>query len=197
LDFAAILGLGVGAFLASNIDDLFILIGFFANRSFPPFQIVLGQYLGMGSLLAVSLVGLLIALVVPSNIIGLMGLFPIAIAIKELLELRQKGDSKDKRELRSKKTGYLPFMIVAVVTFSGGEEIGIYASIFAVNSGLAEIITIVSVSMALTAFWCWTAHYLVNRSFLADRFRHIGERVLPFVLIAIGLYILAEAFLIA
>jgi cadmium resistance protein CadD (predicted permease) len=66
-DFLAPVGLGIGAFLATNIDDLFILMVFFANRRFPASQIVLGQYVGMGSLLAVSLLGLLIALVVPSN----------------------------------------------------------------------------------------------------------------------------------
>jgi hypothetical protein len=31
-------------------------------------------------------------------------------------------------------------------------------------------------------------------SFLADRFRRIGSRVLPYVLIGLGTYILAEAF---
>lgn len=51
--------------------------------------------------------------------------------------------------------------------------------------------------MVLTAFWCGTAFYLVNRSFLADRFRRISRKVLPFVLIALGIYILAEAFLLA
>lgn len=202
-DFLAPVGLGIGAFLATNIDDLFILMVFFANRRFPASQIVLGQYVGMGSLLAVSLLGLLIALVVPSNLIGLIGLFPIAIGIKEFLELRKKDDSEGNKEqsthsLQSKRiAAYLPFLTVAAVTFSGGEEIGIYASLFATNNEVGEIITIVSASMALTGIWCGLAHYLVNRHFLAERFHSIGEKVLPFVLIGLGVYILAEAFLLA
>lgn len=197
MDFPAILGLGIAAFVASNIDDLFILIAFFSNRRFPTYQIVLGQYVGMGLLLIVSLLGLLIALVVPSNVIGLIGFFPIAIGVKELLESRKKDNAKGSKELPKRELAYLPFLTVAAVTFSGGEEIGIYASIFATNTEIAEVITLVSVSMALTGLWCCTAHYLVNRSFLADRFRRVGERALPFVLIAIGLYILVEAFLLA
>ena len=90
---------------------------------------------------------------------------------------------------------YLPFLTVAAVTFSGGEEIGIYTSVFAINNEASEIIVIISVVMGLTGVWCGVAFYLVNHSFLADHFRHIASRILPFVLIGLGLYIMAEAFL--
>jgi cadmium resistance protein CadD (predicted permease) len=199
LDFSALVGVGIVAFVSTNIDDLFILMVFFATPTFTPSQIVFGQYIGMGSLIGVSLAGSLIALVLPRNLIGLIGLFPIAIGIKELLELHKKGDKEDdeklaKKLLQSNKTR-VPFLTVAAVTFSGGEEIGIYTTLFATNNGVGSIITLVSVVMMLTAFWCFLANYLVRHSFLANVFRSIGSRVLPFVLIGLGIYILAEAFL--
>jgi cadmium resistance protein CadD (predicted permease) len=199
LDFSALVGVGIVAFVSTNIDDLFILMVFFATPRFTPSQIVFGQYIGMGSLIGVSLAGSLIALVLPRNLIGLIGLFPIAIGIKELLELHKKGDKEDdeklaKKLLQSNKTR-VPFLTVAAVTFSGGEEIGIYTTLFATNNGVGSIITLVSVVMMLTAFWCFLANYLVRHSFLANVFRSIGSRVLPFVLIGLGIYILAEAFL--
>jgi cadmium resistance protein CadD (predicted permease) len=204
LDFPALVGVGIAAFVSTNIDDLLILMAFFATPRFPFFQIVLGQYIGMGSLIAVSLLGSLIALVVPRNLLGLIGLFPIAIGIKELVELYNKGNNDREEEdklakqhlQRSKKiVSYLPFLTVAAVTFSGGEEIGIYTSLFATNYEVSQIITLVSVVMVLTGFWCGLANYFVNHSFLAERFRHIAARLLPFVLIGLGIYILAEVFL--
>ena len=39
-------------------------------------------------------------------------------------------------------------------------------------------------------------HYLVKRSFLAAQLRRVADRVLPFVLIGLGIYILIESFLI-
>ena len=210
MDFSALVGIGIAAFVSTQIDDLLILMAFFATPKFSPFQIVLGQYIGMGSLIVVSLLGLLIALVVPRNLIGLIGLFPIAIGIKELLELHKKSNddnnNKDneeeeeekelaKRDLqRSRKIAYVPFLTVAAVTFSGGEEIGIYTSLFATNNEVSQIITLVSVVMVLTGFWCGLANYFINHSFLADRFRHIAARLLPFVLIGLGIYVMAEAF---
>jgi cadmium resistance protein CadD (predicted permease) len=198
LDFSAAVGIGIAAFVSTNIDDLFILMIFFATLRFPASQIVLGQYIGMGSLMGVSLAGSLITLVLPLNLIGLIGLFPIAVGIKELLELHKKDNDEDaeklSKKLRTKKIQF-PLLTVAAVTFSGGEEIGIYTALFATNSDVSAITTIISVVMVLTALWCFLANYFARHSFIADIFRRIGRRVLPFVLIGLGLFILVEAFL--
>src|SRR5918992_4439699 len=210
VDFFSILGIGATAFVATNIDDLLILIAFFANsHRFPLPQIVLGQYSGMGALLAISIVGSLIALIVPDNLIGLIGIFPIAIGIRELLELLKNGDNNEeeeewaakqlpqsRRRRRRRMTAYLPFLTVAAVTFSGGEEIGIYTSVFATYHEVSEIIIIVLVVMVLTGLWCAIAYHLVNRPLIASSIKRTGTVALPFVLIGLGIYILAEAFLL-
>jgi cadmium resistance protein CadD (predicted permease) len=198
LDFPTLIGVGIAAFVSTNIDDLFILMIFFATLRFPASQIVLGQYIGMGSLIGVSLVGSLITLALPRNLIGLIGLFPIAMGIKELLELHKKDSKENVKKLSKRlynKKIHLPFLTVAAVTFSGGEEIGIYTALFATNNDLAAITMLISVVMVLTALWCFLANHLVKRSFLGDVFHGIGSRVLPFVLIGLGLYILVEAIL--
>jgi cadmium resistance protein CadD (predicted permease) len=197
LDFPALLGVGIAAYVSTNIDDLFILMIFFATPRFPSSQIILGQYIGMGSLVVVSLAGSFATLLLPRNLVGLIGLFPIAMGIKELLELRKReneDDEKISKKLQSKKI-QMPFLTVAAVTFSGSEEIGIYTALFATNNDVSAIIMLISVVLVLTMFWCLLANYLVKRSFLAGSFRRIGSRVLPFVLIGLGIYILAEAFL--
>jgi cadmium resistance protein CadD (predicted permease) len=202
-----VIGIGVGAFVATNIDDLFILMVFFAKRNYPTSQIILGQFIGMGLLLGVSLVGSLIVLLIPHNLVGLVGLFPIAIGIKELLvESRNAAiDSDDdnydnakivNRLSKSRWRTYLPFLAVATITFSGGEEIGIYTSIFATYDGLLDIIIIVVTVIILTGVWCVIGFYLVNHTLLATRFRRFADKVLPLVLIALGIYILVEAFLV-
>ena len=198
VDFFGIVGIGATAFVATNIDDLLILIAFFANSRYPLRQIVLGQYAGMGALLALGIAGSLIAVIVPNNLIGLIGIFPIAIGIKELLELLKNGDNeKSAKQLsRSRLIEYLPFLTVAAVTFSGGEEIGVYTSVFATRYAVYEITIIVLVVIVLTGLWSAVAHHLVNYPLIASRVKHIGTAALPFVLIGLGLYILAEAFLI-
>jgi cadmium resistance protein CadD (predicted permease) len=205
VDFFGMVGMGATAFVATNIDDLLILIAFFANSRYPLRQIVLGQYAGMGVLLALGILGSLIALIVPNNLIGLIGIFPIVIGIKELLELLKNDNNNEEESAnhqptqnrrRRRLTAYLPFLTVAAVTFSGGEEIGVYTSVFAAYHEVYEIIIIVLVVMVLTGVWCIVVYHLVNHPLIASRVKRIGTIALPFVLIGLGIYILAEAFLI-
>jgi cadmium resistance protein CadD (predicted permease) len=201
------ISLSIGGFAATNIDDLFILMVFFANSSFRTFQIILGQYIGMSLLLTVSLLGSLIVFVIPYNLIGLVGLFPIVIGIKVLVGLQNTGvndknyaDNKRITNQLSKNrwrvSTYFQFMLVATVTFSGGEEIGIYTSIFVIHNSLSEIVVIIMVVMLLTGIWCAISIYIVKHGLVATYFRRISKWVLPFVLIGIGIYILTEEFLI-
>lgn len=198
-DIPSLIGLGAAAFVATDIDDMFVLMAFFATRRYPTPHIVFGQFLGIGALIAISLIGSLIALVIPPSFIGLMGLLPIALGIKELLELR-KGNDDDKGEPRPRfrsNAAYLSFLAVAMVTIAnGGDNIGIYTPLFATNNEVSQLVMFASIFLAMTAIWCALAYYLVNHSILAERIRRIGRFVLPFVLIGLGVFILAEAFLL-
>jgi cadmium resistance protein CadD (predicted permease) len=210
----SLIGIGAAAFVATNIDDIVVLMVFFSSATFHARNIVIGQYLGIGSLIAISALGSLLALVVPSYLIGLMGLVPIAIGVKELYEMRSNKDrikkeeeeelSKKKKLLQQqeKKIGirhhpHLSFLTVAAVTISnGGDNIGIYTPLFASYSSSLEVITLISVFLAMTAVWCAMGYYLVRHPLFEKRMRHIGHVILPLVLIGLGLYIMAEAFLL-
>ena len=57
--------LGITLFAATNIDDTFLLLGFFADPKYRAHRVVIGQYLGIATLVAISLLAALIALVIP------------------------------------------------------------------------------------------------------------------------------------
>jgi len=203
MDIIGLIGLGITAFAATNIDDIFLLMIFFssARNSFSPRQIVMGQYIGIGALTAIGVAGSLVALVVPAHVVGLMGFVPIAIGVKRLFGLRKHTEEKDevpKQALNSSnRAALLSIFTVTAVTFSnGGDNIGVFVPLFASNSTATDMITLVAVFMAMTAVLCTVGYYLVNHSFLASRIRRFGHLVLPFVLIGLGTYILAKGFII-
>src|SRR6476469_2184456 len=86
--FATAIIAGFTSFAATNIDDIIILMLFFAqvNSSFRPKHIVSGQYLGFTVLILASLPGFFGGLIVPKAWIGLLGLLPIAIGISHLVK---------------------------------------------------------------------------------------------------------------
>jgi cadmium resistance protein CadD (predicted permease) len=205
MDIPSLIAIGVASFAATNIDDIFVLMMFFSSSSssssltFPARQIVLGQYIGIGLLVAISALGSFISLAVPTYIIGLLGVVPIGIGVKKLIELRKKDDDKatsSKHAVQEKNKSYLSFLAVAAVTFSnGGDNIGVYTPMFAKYNSASQITALVAVLMAMTAIWCITAYYLVNHPLVASRIRRTGRVVLPFVLIGLGVYILIESFI--
>ena len=81
-------------FAATDIDDIVILTLFFVTARSTgrprPWQIVAGQYLGIGALALASAVVAAGLLVVPDPWTGLLGLLPIALGVRALLRLRRR-----------------------------------------------------------------------------------------------------------
>jgi cadmium resistance protein CadD (predicted permease) len=192
-----ILGLvAIVTFAATDIDDLFLLMMFFSSRIYPARQVVIGQHLGIGVLVSVSIIGSLITLLIPTYIIGLLGIVPITIGIKNLID-RKKDESSSMQTVPRKNKSYLAFFTVAVVTISnGGDNIGVYVPLYSKYSTVSQVTAITSVFITMTAVWCIIAYYLVNHPLLASRVRHIGNIVMPFALIGLGIYIMIGSFLI-
>jgi cadmium resistance protein CadD (predicted permease) len=186
----------IAAFAATDIDDLFLLMMFFSSRIYHARQVIIGQHLGIGALVSVSIIGSLIALAIPAYIIGLLGLVPIAIGIKELID-RKRDESPSMQTVKRKNRSNLAFLTVASVTISnGGDNIGVYVPLFSKYSTAGQITMVAAIFIAMTAVWCIIAYYLVNHPLLASRVRRIGNIIMPFALIGLGMYILIDSFLI-
>jgi cadmium resistance protein CadD (predicted permease) len=195
IDFFGFLVIGVAAFIATNIDDIFILMIFFSTHRFHVYDIVLGQYLGIGSLIAITALGSILALVIPLYVIGLMGLVPIAIGIIRLVRIRNSDVAPE--ALIESKRNYFSFLTVAAVTFSnGGDNIGVYTPLFAKYNGFGEVTILVIIFMLMTGLWCLVGYYLVNHPLISNRVRKTGHIILPFVLIGLGIYILVDSFVL-
>jgi cadmium resistance protein CadD (predicted permease) len=180
------LALAITLFASTNVDDLVVLLGFFADRRLRARNIVAGQYAGLAVLFLVSAAGSLLSLVIPKAYLGLLGVFPIAIGILKLLELR-----RDAPETRNSFQASIAG--IALVTIAnGGDNIGVYTPTFAVRSG-REIAAIAVVFVAMTAIWCLLARWMVNHPRLGAPLRRYGHVLAPLVLIALGMSIIYNA----
>ncbi|SCB50620.1 Cadmium resistance protein CadD, predicted permease [Rhizobium multihospitium] len=189
-----VLGVAIATFTSTNIDDIFVLLGFFADPKFRLRQIIVGQYLGIGVLYGVSAIASLLALVIPATYIGLLGFAPIYFGLRRLWELWNGVETDDNPEDHTKASaGHGNIMAVTLVTIAnGGDNISVYTPLFATRSAY-EVLTIGCIFAVLTAIWLVTAHSLVNHPTIGAPIRRHGHRIVPFVLIALGILILYEA----
>jgi cadmium resistance protein CadD (predicted permease) len=186
-------GLGAAAFAATDIDDIFVLVGFFADPEFRTRHVVIGQYLGIGVLVAVSVAASLISLVIPPVYVGLLGLVPIAIGARGLWN-QSLGQEISEEDLEAHATprGHKILTVSAVSIANGGDNIATYTPLFAAHRSY-ELAILVCVFAAMTAVWCLAACWLVRHRTLGAPIRRHGHRVLPFVLLGLGVLILYEA----
>ncbi|WP_414469092.1 cadmium resistance transporter [Methanobacterium sp. ACI-7] len=187
IDIIFILG-AILAFSATNIDDLFILTFFFSNKNFKASHVIMGQYLGIFSLVLISSIGYFFKFIIPTSLLSLLGLIPIIIGIKELLKLKtSKEISEEYEEIEFKK--FTVFKVALVTISNGGDNIGIYIPLFATISSYELLLVILIFSLMVT-LWCFISRSLVNHRFLSRNIEKYGYLMFPFVLIGIGIHIL-------
>ena len=189
-----VFGVAIVVFASTNVDDIFVLLGFFTDPKFRAKQVVIGQYLGIAALYGVSVLASFLVLVIPAAYIGLLGFAPIFFGLRRLWELWNGVETGDNPEDHEKASvGHGNIVAVALVTIAnGGDNISIYTPLFATRS-VYEILAIGGIFAILTAVWLGAAHSLVNHPTLGAPIRRHGHRVVPFILIALGILILYEA----
>ncbi|MGD0733497.1 MAG: cadmium resistance transporter [Terracidiphilus sp.] len=189
-----IIGLAVVVFASTNVDDLLVLVAFFADPQFGTREVVLGQYAGIAVLFALGYAGSLLALVIPHAYIGLLGIIAIALGVKKLFALgRNEGQSNNLLERHDDSLSQTHTVTVALVTMANGaDNIGVYLPTFAVQPGHA-IGVFAIVFLVLTGLWCFLAHWLVFHSTFGSQIRRFANRITPFVLIGLGVLIMLQA----
>ena len=137
-------------FASTDVDDLFILVALLADPRQRATQVVLGQYLGIAALVAASLAAALVALVLPPQYIGLLGLVPVGMGIHGLLELR--GQRVQTGSAAPADPGRSALAVAAVTIANGGDNIGVYTPVFAVSTA-AQVAVMAAVFALMTAVW--------------------------------------------
>jgi cadmium resistance protein CadD (predicted permease) len=194
---SALSAIGLAAFAVTDIDDLFVLVAFFAGGAYRASQIVLGQYLGIAALIAVSATSYFLRLVLPMEWVGLVGIVPLTLGVKEIVELRRdkrRGGEGDAGEGAPVAGGGPPgvgraLSVAAVTIANGGDNVGVYVPLFAASSPL-QIALLTAVFLAMTGLWLLLAWALVSNRLFGRQIRAVGRRLLPLVLVGLGVFIL-------
>lgn len=198
---------GITAFIATNVDDFLVLVVFFlqVNASFQKFHIVMGAYLGFSLIVILSLLGSVCGFILPSAAIGVLGVLPIYLGVKELFRNNQEPELSSAVVLDLLKlpvripwqallSRILPpqvFQVAAITLANGGDNIGVYIPLFASHTVLtSEIILIVFFLMV--GVWCYLSYRLTKNVLVARNLTRYAQKLFPYVLIILGFTILWE-----
>lgn len=202
MQFGKAVGTACSSFVLTNIDDLFVLVTFFAEAStsdtLTPLKIAIGQYLGFSVIIAISMLGFGLALVLPAEPIGFLGLLPILMGVWKLLDLLFSKENDEDEEMRvgeeaggkrSRVVGMKNVLKVSLITvMNGGDNISTYIPLFSQARG-AEIAVYVVVYYLLLGTWCLAAYLIMKQKHVLRVAQRYSGYVIPFLYMGLGIYI--------
>ncbi|KAK7991682.1 hypothetical protein PG996_013299 [Apiospora saccharicola] len=197
MQFGATLGEACATFAITNVDDLFVLITFFAeattSRTISPLNIVLGQYLGFTVIVAISMIGFGVALVLPPEPIGFLGLLPILLGIWKFTNLFLP-ETDDEGDLEVSTTAAVKGVLkVALVTLmNGGDNIGTYIPLFSQVERGAIAVYVVTYYILL-GLLCLAAWSVMRQKHVLALVQKYVDYVIPLLYTGLGIFIIVKS----
>jgi cadmium resistance protein CadD (predicted permease) len=177
------------AFASTNVDDVLLLLALMADRRFRTSQVVLGQYVGIATLVIGSVALAAFAIKLPEGTTRWLGVLPILLGLRQLWQLWRTGG----KHVATTYDGVKGIPRVALVTISNGaDNLAVYVPLLTKIGG-GGFVVLVIVFTLMTALWCGSAAWLLRHRSVADLVEGWGHQAMPFVLLLLGLYILLRA----
>ena len=198
---------GIIAFTVTNIDDMMILLLLFSeiDSNFRKRHIFIGQYLGFFAIIMLSLPGFFGGLFIQREWLGLLGILPIAIGMKQLIY--QQSESTEVQTVNPDFPQLLhpnptwsfllsifhpnTYQVAAITIANSGDNISIYIPLFA-GQDFVSLGIIIAVFLAMVGLGCGIAYLLTSQVTIGYILSGYGRAIIPFILMALGLFILYD-----
>ena len=176
------------------VELLINLMLFFAKRKSRKdiINIYLGQFLGSGSLILLSLLFAFVLNYIPSKeILGLLGLIPIFLGLKVLLLGDSDGEAIAKEGLRKDNKNLI--FLVAMITFAscGADNIGVFVPYFT-TLNLANLIVALLTFLVMIYLLVFSAQKLAQVPSVGETLEKYSRWFIAVVYLGLGMYILIE-----
>lgn len=210
------------SFLATNIDAFAILITLFAQADINSdrqlaVRICIGQLVGFTVILMISLmVAWLGNKFFTPRYVELIGIFPFLLGVWNLLIVfisddgyeeipdgpnfeEEDDDNSLSSMFETVETSWFlhseVFEVAALALACGGDNVILYSALFMSLKGIGSLLTVVLVFYILLMVLLLLAYHVIHLSYVHHWVKHHGRKVVPFIWMVIGCYILQDSVL--
>jgi len=181
----AAVGLALATFVSTSFDNFTLLLGFFADDEYPRRQVVGGYLVSVVTVVLLAWAGSAAVEMAPTSYLGYLGLIPLGLGVVGLFRMVKGAEKAVARPSAVK--GFTPVFLVMLA--NSGDSLAVFVSVFGDTAESLEIPMLLTAAFAAIVY-ASLARWLVTRSAIGAHIQRGARVVLPFLLIAIGSYIL-------
>lgn len=191
----AILFLAVWFFVVTHVDTLVVLAAFFLDETYARHEILVGHYLGFGVGLVVAVAGALLVAELLGLWTFLLGVVPLGLGVWGLVS-NEPERSHQLEPLDTSTVRRIGIVMSAGIGLSG-ENLAVFIPFFA-DLSIGQLFVVVAWYLVLAGVVYVLALTIARTT--ATRFElpdWIETRLVPVVLVIVGLYVLATGWFVA
>ena len=180
------------AFIATNLDNLLLLVSLLARYRQQIPNVIAGYFSCMLILGALGFAIGAAANLAPVEYLGLLGIAPITIGTIELVRMRQHKvgviEIEDK-PFENMRTAFTATLFIQLA--NGIDTVVTFGALFTDSTPAVDMLIIFTLA-AMAVTFVFVALYAVRHPVFGEIMERYAYRVTPFILIAVGAYILVN-----
>lgn len=184
-----IIAVTAGAFVATNLDNLILLIALFARFERRQKLVAAGYFAGM---LIIGAIGLAIGKATdlfPVEYLGYLGIIPVWLGVSALIKL-YRGNSAGSNIREDKDHAVFAATLITQLS-NGSDTVVTFSILFADSNPATDWLIALSFVLMLFVF-ASTAYFSLRHRWLSNTLERYGKYITPFILISVGLYVLSN-----
>jgi cadmium resistance protein CadD (predicted permease) len=188
-----LLGLVTGAFIATNIDNHLVLVVLLGANARRRSAVLLGFLCSAITVICVSALGVVVEGAIGPGLIGYLGIVPLLLGLHMLYQSWGGGHAADEEFESLAHTGEPKIWLSTfILMFSNsGDSVAVFLPLLA-ESGRSALLLIVCSYLAMAVLWSGLSYLISGHQGLARRLEHRAEKIVPWIMIVVGIYILMD-----
>jgi cadmium resistance protein CadD (predicted permease) len=190
LDVVLVVGVSAGAFMATNLDNLVLMVGLFGRYSDRRHEVLFGYLVGMLIIAAVTYYVGKLAGTAPVEYLGLLGIVPVLIGVADIVRLfRNKGVAHDPVVPGAGSTAVAATLLAQLSNST--DTIITYSVLFSDANDLADYLVLASFG-GMALLMAVIAYLALRHPWLSRPVQLYGHYITPLILITVGMYVLSN-----
>jgi cadmium resistance protein CadD (predicted permease) len=193
LELVAFVGLVGSGFVATNLDNLVILVVLLGSAPGRSAAILLGYLVSAICVIVLATLGVLLGALVNPSFIGYLGLLPVSLGAWQLYQHR-RGRSAAVLPARDPTVGSegQTWMGSFLLMFTNsGDTVALFLPLLAESSRMAAL-WVVSLFLLLALAWAMLSRVIAGEPRLARQIEARSAWLVPWIMIAVGCYVLLD-----